>query len=428
MVSVSPKGLEKLKSLRKKSNKSKDKYLVALDIGSEFVKVLISRVKGEKLEIIGVGKSHQSLDDMKAGAVADITGVVANCEKALTEAEKMSGVSAKAAVVGIAGELVKGVTHTIHYKRKDAKRPIDTDEVQRIIDKAHERAEIKAKQQIALETGNKNIEVRLVNSAIVSMQIDSYKVSNPIGFQGSEVDLQIYTAFAPMIHIGAIERVAQELDLDLIAVAAEPFAVSRAVIGTDASSNFSAILLDIGSGTSDIAVVDDGGVQGTKMFGIGGRSFTSTIANALDVSIANAEKIKLGLGDDINGADKAKIIKAVDETTVVWLDGVELSLSEFTDVDNLPNRIYMCGGGSSLEATIKALRTSEWYKGLPFTKKPVIELIVPSQIAGIEDTTGKASDHTFITAMGLLRVGYDTIVGIESQSRFKDTVNRILSI
>lgn len=140
--------------------------------------------------------------------------------------------------------------------------------------------------------------VKLVNSALVSIHIDGYKVSNPIGFQGRDVAVQIYTAFAPMVHIGALEKVADELALELVAVAAEPFAVSRSVLGTDANSSFTAILTDIGGGTTDIAVVNDGGVEGTRMFGIGGRSFTRTIAADLDVSFKDAEKLKLNIDNE----------------------------------------------------------------------------------------------------------------------------------
>ena len=60
--------------------------------------------------------------------------------------------------------------------------------------------------------------------------------------------IQIYTAFAPMVHIGALERTAAELDLELVAVAAEPFAVARAVLGNDDNPNYTAILCDIGGG------------------------------------------------------------------------------------------------------------------------------------------------------------------------------------
>src|SRR5690606_19025478 len=174
----------------------------------------------------------------------------------------------------------------------------------------------------------------------------TYKVSNPIGFQGKEIIIQLYTAFAPMVHIGALERTAAELDLDLMAVAAEPFAGSRSVIGVDAASNFTAILIDIGGGTTDIAVVDDGGVQGTRMFGIGGRAFTKAIASELDLDFAEAEKIKVDLSkSNLESSAKAKALKAIEKTLAVWLDGVELALSEFTNVDHLPHHILLCGGG-----------------------------------------------------------------------------------
>jgi len=418
---------EKLRAVRLKEDDSN--YIVGLDIGTEFVKALVAKLDGETLEIVGVGRSRQSVSDMHSGAIADISGVVQNCEDALSQAEDQAGLQAKKAVIGIAGELVKGVTNTIRYRRPQPDRPLDVAEMEFIIEKVQERAQVKAQHQIALETGNEEVEVKLVNSALVSIHIDGYKVSNPIGFQGKDVAVQIYTAFAPMVHIGALERVADELALELVAVAAEPFAVSRSMLGTDASSNFTAILADVGGGTTDIAVVNDGGVEGTKMFGIGGRSFTRTIASEMDLTYKDAEKLKVNLGhEQIKPSVKKEAEKAIDKTLEVWLAGVELALSEFDSVDHLPNRILLCGGGASLERLVTALETEDWYKDLPFTKRPSVHHISPSEVVGITDTTGKANDHTFITAMGLLRVGYDTIVGSSENDSIKEKLNRILRI
>lgn len=241
--------------------------------------------------------------------------------------------------------------------------------------------------------------------------------------------VQIYTAFAPMVHIGALEKVADELALDLVAVAAEPFAVSRSVLGSDTDSNFTAILADIGGGTTDIAVVNDGGVEGTKMFGIGGRSFTRTIAADLDLSFKDAEKLKLNIdNENLKPSVKKKVDAAIDKTLEVWLSGVELALSDFDNVDYLPNRILLCGGGSSLQKITEALKTRRWPEDLPFTKKPVVQYINPSDITGIVDETGDISDHTFVTAMGLLRVGYDTIIGSQDGNSLVEKVNRLLKI
>lgn len=418
--------LEKLRKARKISD---DDYIVALDIGTEFVKALIAKLSGEELEVVGVGRARQEVSDMHSGAIADIAGVVRNCEEALAQAEEQAGLQAKRVVIGIAGELVKGVTDTIRYRRPQPDRPLDDSEMEFIIEKVQERAQAKAQQQIALETGNDQVEVKLVNSALVGIHIDGYKVSNPIGFQGRDVAVQIYTAFAPMVHIGALERVAQELSLELLAVAAEPFAVSRSVLGSDGNSNFTAILADVGGGTTDIAVVNDGGVEGTKMFGIGGRSFTQTIATDLNLSYKDAEKLKVNINhEQIKPTVKKEVNEALDKTLEVWIAGVELALSEFDSVDHLPNRILLCGGGSSLEKLVHILEGASWYKELPFTRKPTVHHINPNEVIGVRDTTGDISDHTYITAMGLLRVGYDTLVGSGEGDSLKDKFNRLLKI
>jgi len=214
-----------------------------------------------------------------------------------------------------------------------------------------------------------------------------------------------------MIHIGALERTAQELDLDLLAVAAEPFAVARSVIGNNPNQNLSAILMDVGGGTTDIAVINDGGVQGTKMFGIGGRAYTRAIERELGVSFTQAEELKVGLSNHTAPQPKVPAIEgALTKTLDVWTSGVELALSEFTNkLDNLPNRLFLCGGGSSLDMLMDRLEGGDWYRELPFTRKPVVQHIQPEQVVGIVDTTGDVTDHTFITAMGLLRVGLDTL-------------------
>lgn len=422
--------LEKLRELRAKRQESDDRqHIVALDIGTEFVKALIAKLEDDQMKIVGVGRARQDPSDMHAGAIADIAAVVQNCEDALSEAEEQAGLQAKRVIIGIAGELVKGVTNTIRYRRPQPDRPLDESEMEFIIEKVQERAQTKAQKEIALETGNEDVEVKLVNSALVSIHIDGYKVSNPIGFQGKDVAVQIYTAFAPMVHIGALERVSDELALELLAVAAEPFAVSRSVLGNDASSTFTAILADVGGGTTDIAVVNDGGVEGTKMFGIGGRSFTQTIASEMDLNYQSAEKLKVNLDNEkIKASVKKEAEKAIDKTLEVWLSGVELALAEFDSLDHLPNRILLCGGGSSLDALTHSLSSRDWYKELPFTKRPTVQHIEPSEVVGIDDTTGKVLDHTFITAMGLLRVGYDTMVGSQDQGSVKEKLNRILRI
>lgn len=410
----------------KKNNRD---VILALDIGTEFVKAVIAKQqKTGDLEVIGVGKAHQGANNMYAGAIADIPAVVSVCESALNQAERAAGTTCRLAVVGIAGELIKGNTSTVRYRRQNGNKPLTEQEMSLIIKRVQERAGERARKEISDETNNPNVEVRLINSAIVSISIDGYKISNPIGFKGTDVVIQFYTAFAPLVHVSAIEKVCAELQLDLLAVAVEPFAVCRACLGDDLDGNLSAIVMDIGGGTTDIAVIDDGGVEGTKMFGIGGRSFTHQIAEALNVDFETAEKYKLSINNPTKvPADmRDKMMLAVQRNLAVWLSGVQITLEEFQLSEMLPNKILLCGGGAGLGELQDVLSTTDWFKELPFARRPVIHLVNSSDIPGIENKTTTTLDHSYVTALGLLRVALDTLVGQPNENGVRGKLTKLL--
>lgn len=406
----------------------KDNTILALDIGTENVKAVIAEQKGDELKVIGIGRARQNASNVYAGAIADIPGVVDVCERALGQAEKMAGVTSKLTVVGIAGELVKGNTSTVRYRRKNGNKPLTEQEMALIIKRVQDRAGARARQEIADETNNPNVEVRLINSAIVSISIDGYKISNPIGFKGTDVVIQFYTAFAPLVHISAIEKVCAELSLDLLAVAVEPFAVCRACLGNDLDTGFSAVVMDIGGGTTDIAVIDDGGVEGTKMFSIGGRSFTRQIAETLNVDFETAEKYKLSIRNPAKvPADlRDKMMLAIQRNLAVWLSGVEITLDEFNLSEMLPNKIFLCGGGAGLVELQEVLATTDWFKELPFARRPIIHLVESSDVPGITNGTNVSLDYSYMTALGLLRVALDTLAGTPEESGLRSKLAKLL--
>lgn len=407
--------------------------ILGLDIGTEFVKAVLARPnkKGD-LEILGVGKSRQVEGNMHAGAVADIPAVVNVCEDALVQVEDQAGERAELTVVGIAGELIKGNTTTVNYTRKNPNKPITEAEMQEIIKKVQQKSGEVAKKTVALETGNDNVEVRLINSAIVSLSIDGYKISNPIGFKGSDIIIQFYTAFAPLIHVAAIEKVCAELNLDLLTVAVEPFAVCRACLGDDLSSNFSGIVMDIGGGTTDIAVVEDGGVEGTKMFGIGGRSFTHQIAESLGVDFETAEEYKLNYDTGkLDDRIKSKVETAISRNLSVWTTGVQVALEEFNNIGSLPRKVLLCGGGASLSLLQEQLAISDWYESLAFSRRPVIHLIDIEDLPNLDthrlNIEGMSHlDHSYATALGLLRVGVDTLASAPEENKLRAKISKLL--
>jgi cell division protein FtsA len=392
-----------MKIFEKLSNKKPTiPHYVALDIGTEFVKALVFKVgENGKAHVVGVGRQRQRLGDMQGGAVTDIGGVVENCAKALDKAEEMAGAICESCVIGIAGELVKGITTTVHYERLKPNIKIDYNELKNIVNKIQWRVFDDVRKQLAWETGHEEIDVKLVNASVVDVKIDGYRVTNPIGFQGKEVTVGIFNAFAPMVHLGALQTIAADLDLDLITIAAEPYAVARSM-GVTEAGEFNAIFIDIGGGTTDIAVVTNGGLLGTKMFAIGGRSFTKRLASVLNVPFGRAEEIKLAYANDLLKEKSKKLVRdALFSDANVWRSGVELALSEFSNTDLLPSRILLCGGGSALPEVMEVLTEAGWYKDLPFAKKPSISFIQPKDVVNIVDETGEIKDQQDITPMGL---------------------------
>jgi len=402
------------------------KYLVSLDIGTEFVKALICKVTKEGLEVIGTGRQRQRLTDMQSGAVTDIAGVVDNCDTALKMAEKMSGIIAHDVVIGIAGELVKGTSTIVKYRRLKPEVAIEMPELKQILDQVQAKALTAAKEQLNWETGYEELEVKLVNTAVVDVQIDGYRITNPIGFQGKDVSIQLFCAFAPLVHIGALQRVAKDLDLNLVSITAEPFAVARSV-GEQESAEFSAIFIDLGGGTTDIALVNNGGVEGTKMFAIGGRSFTKRLAQVTNLSYEKAEEMKLAYSAGSLDRDKIKIVEDAFAADIqVWLSGVELSLAEFNRIDHLPAKILLCGGGTGLPLIVKALKEADWYKNLPFTRAPSVNHITPEQVVRIKDRTGKLINYADITPMALANIGFDTIGNADTSRSILEKLTKMI--
>ncbi|HRZ95193.1 MAG TPA: cell division FtsA domain-containing protein [Candidatus Moranbacteria bacterium] len=387
-------------------------FLLSLDIGTEVVKALVFKINKESgLGIVkGVGRSRQGLKDMHSGAVSDIKGVIDNSKKAIEMAKNMAGArKIEKAVIGIAGELVKGTTTTVHYERIRPEIRIDLPELKNIIQKVQWKAFDRIRQQLAWETGHSEIEVKLINAAIVDVRIDGYKVTNPIGFQGRDVSIAVFNAYAPMIHLGALQAIADELKLELLNVAAEPYAVAKSM-GLDDITDFNAIFIDIGGGTTDIAVVRNGGLEGTKMFALGGRAFTKRLAHELGVGFEEAEVLKIRYSEGKLGRDVSmKVERILEDDCNVWLSGIELSLSEFASSDLLPHRFFLCGGGSGLPGIKKALVSSGWTGNLPFARIPEVSFLQPKDVVNIKDETGELRDPQDITPMGLANLALDLV-------------------
>ena len=373
----------------------------ALDIGTEFAKALVFEISDEGHGTVrGVGRKRQGLSHMQSGTVADIAAVVDNCAVALQEAEEMAGFRPSQVVIGIAGELVKGFTTTHSEERKKPDAPISEAELQKLIDLVQRQALREAERSITWETGLPNVDVRLVHAAIVGASIDGYALTNPIGFQGRHVKIGIFNAFAPLVHLGALQSVASQLDLELLEVVAEPYAVAR-VLGSDQVRQAGALFVDVGGGTTDVALVRSGGIEGTRMFALGGRAFTKSIADRLDLPFPRAESTKVDYARGIAVERREEIAEIIADDVEVWAAGVELVMEELGGGDLLPGRIYICGGGSRLPEIRAALAAERFWKRLSFARPPEVIVMAPDQIETISDATELLVDQQDVTPLGL---------------------------
>ena len=394
----------------------------ALDVGTEFAKALVFDIEGGKGVVRGVGRKRQGLAHMQSGTVADISAVVDNCAVALQEAEEMAGFRPEQVVIGIAGELVKGFTTVHDQQRQKADLPITEAELGKLIEGVQRQAMREAERSVTWETGLQSVDVRLVHAAVVGAWIDGYAVTNPIGFQGRNVRIAIFDAFAPLVHLGALQTVAAKLQMELIAVVAEPYAVAR-VLDSEQVRQGGALFIDVGGGTTDVALVRQGGIEGTRMFALGGRAFTKSIADRLELPFPRAEALKVDYARGIAGDREEAVREIVADDVAVWAAGVELVMEELAAGDLLPDRIYLCGGGSRLPEIQAALAERSFTEHLPFARPPEVTILSPEQIETIRDDTRLLEDQQDVTPMGL---AYQAIELGSSQNPLDASLRRVI--
>lgn len=395
----------------KKVNKSKKPSYLAIDIGTEFVKTALFTVEGQDIEIIGYSRMKQKESNMYAAFIISIDNVADIVDKSIGEAIEnaksyfeTSYALPREAILGIAGELVQGVTVLVNMDRDDPEREISQREIDTLIQKVKAHTFESTKEDIALETGIKPSQVQEIDTYINSVFIDGVRVTNPIGYKGSELVYRVFSTFAPKIHLDSLNRVVTNLGLKLMKVAVEPYAITLAL--KDLRSNDSSgIIIDVGGGTTDVALVQNGDIIGTKMFAIGGRVFTKRIQKEFGIEYEEAEQKKIQYTEGKLFENEAKVIsKLFQQDIQVWLSGVEIALNEFEDVGEYPSTIYLCGGGALLPEIQEGLLSHPWLQVLKFKKYPKVNFVFPASINNVTDRTKSATLPIDVAPLSLARM------------------------
>ncbi|MFW5719743.1 MAG: cell division FtsA domain-containing protein [Candidatus Dojkabacteria bacterium] len=370
----------------KKHKSLEEKTFICLDVGTEFLKLIVFSIHDRAVVIDEYLKTRQHAAAMKNGTVTSIRRVIETVQESMLnlKQKKFDG-----AIMGIAGELVKGVMVEAKYTRNDPSKPIDAKELdvvsEKILDEAYREAEHLVFTHIGDTTGElTNIE--MLNHIVVDAHIDGFRVEDPMGMTGTDAKIKFYFTFAPVLHVNYLKSITDTIGVNLLGIIPQPFAVAMAINGARDSA-YSSIVIDVGGGTTDIAVIQNGVTVGTHMIAFGGRVFTKRIASDLKLTVNEAEEFKIKYTTkDLVVSRISDVKDSVQKDVSVWAFAVFVGLEEFIEsVKGFPHRMYLCGGGSMLTELKDALVEFPWTKELPFNRSPKISYLEPKDLSGIVD-------------------------------------------
>ena len=256
----------------------KGNVLVGLDIGTTKTCVVVGEITESGVDIVGVG-SHPS-DGIRKGVVVNIESTVESIKRAVAAAENISGYSIKSVYAGIAGTHIRG-QNSLGIVAVKA-REIDEEDMERAIEAA---------KAIAVPM-DREILHALPQSFVVDEQDG---IRYPVGMSGVRLEAKVHIVTGGVTSIHNIVNAITRVGLDINEIVLEQLAASEAVLSSD-EKDLGVALLDIGGGTTKIAVFTEGCIKHTAVLPIGGNYITSDIAQGLRTPLVDAENIKIQYG------------------------------------------------------------------------------------------------------------------------------------
>ena len=381
------------------------KIAVGLDIGTTKIVAMVGQKNEfDKVEILGIGKS-QSLG-VHRGVVNNITQTIQSIQQATLVAEAKSGVTISDVVVGIAGQHIRSLQHSDYITRENADEVINEQDIETLINQVHKL-------------------VMLPGEEIIHVLPQEYKVDGqaeikePIGMYGGRLEANFHVVVGQVSSIRNIGRCIKSAGLEMGKITLEPIASSDAVLSQE-EKEAGVALIDIGGGTTDLAIFKDGIIRHTAVIPFGGNVITEDIKEGCSIIQKQAELLKVKFGSAWPGENK--------ETEIVSIPGLrgrdpkEISLKTLSKIINarvieiieqcfleiknyghddqkkkLIAGIVLTGGGSQLKHLKQLV---EYITGMD------TRVGYPNEhLAG--DSDESTTSPTFSTAVGLLMAALD---------------------
>jgi cell division protein FtsA len=275
---------------------NKDNIAVGLDIGTTKIVAMIGR-KNEygKLEILGMGKS-KSLG-VHRGVVNNITQTIQSIQQAILEAENNSGYKINDVVVGIAGQHIRSIQHSDYVSRPNAEEVIGDSDIDALINQVH---------KLAMLPGEEIIHV-----LPQEFKIDGQgEIKEPIGMYGGRLESSFHVVVGQAASIRNLGRCIKSAGLELSGLTLEPLASADAVLSQE-EKEAGVALIDIGGGTTDLAIFKDGIIRHTAVIPFGGNVITEDIKEGCSIIEKQAELLKVRFGSAWPGENKDNEIVSI---------------------------------------------------------------------------------------------------------------------
>lgn len=372
-----------------------ENYVVALDIGSSKVCVLVGEVTDRgQLEIIGKGTSP--MRGTRRGNIANLDQAVDAIKKAVDEAEVMAGLQIEAAHVGVAGDHIRSVNSRGVVSVIGRHKEITRDDIDRVID---------ASKSIGIPG-----ELELLHVIPREFIVDGQDgVADPLGMTGSRLEANVHIVTGARAQDQNVLTCVNKAGIAVTELVLEPLASAEAVLTAD-EKELGVLLMDIGAGTTDYAVFIDGQVAHTNVLPVGAGHFTSDVSVVLRTPMEDAERIKKRHGcalaslvtdeDPIEvptvGGRAPRIITRLELTNILEPRAAEIAKLVYRDLEktglerDIRSGVVVVGGGAEMDGMIEMIEqvfNQQVRKGLP------------RGLGGLSDTV---AGPEWATAAGLL--------------------------
>ena len=270
-------------------------YSVGLDIGTTKIVAIVGR-KNERgmIELLGVGRS-KSLG-VHRGIVSNIAQTIKSIKAAVEEAEKSAKVSIKKVTVGIAGKHIRSLQHSDYIMRENPEAYITEDDIEQLKAQAN---------KLVMLPGEE-----IIHALPQEYKVDSTEVQEPVGMEGKRLEAKFHVVVGQMGAIKNVVRCVKEAGLEMETLTLEPLASSEAVL-TQEEKESGVAIVDIGGGTTDIAVFKDNIIRHTCVIPYGGGIVTEDIKEGCSIIEKHAEQLKVKFGSALPELEKDNISIAI---------------------------------------------------------------------------------------------------------------------